>query len=111
MTVTPYAAASKAYSKCKSRFADKNQAVAPYLAKQYLIIAGVQGEALEAATEHVHRLLDEWYCHKATNGNFFPQPLEEPEVTSALEVEPEVTSAFEPVEGVPDAENEGDILA
>jgi hypothetical protein len=71
-----YTAASKAFSKCKSRFEDKNQAVAPYLAKQYLIIAGVRGEELEAATESCQRMLEEWYAHKATNGSFFPQPIE-----------------------------------
>lgn len=106
--MTPYEAASKAYGKCKSRFEDKNQAVAPYLAKQYLIIAGVQGEALEAATEHVHRLLDEWYCHKATNGNFFPQPLEIVDTDDTTSGEPEATSGFAEDRN---AENEGYILA
>ena len=108
MTVTPYEAASKAFRKCKSRFEDKNQAVAPYLAKQYLIIAGVHGEALEAATEHVHRLLEEWYCHKA-NGNFFPQPIEIEDTDDGEK--PEVTSGLEPLEGVPDAADEGYILS
>lgn len=71
-----YTAANKAFGKCKSRFPKKNQSCAPFLAKQYLISAGVRGEELEASVEHVHRLLDEWYAQKATNKAFFPQPVE-----------------------------------
>lgn len=86
-----YEAASKAFNRCKSQSVAKNQACAPFIAKQYLIIAGVRGEALESAVEHCHRMLDEWFAKKATNSDFFPQPIEEPEVTSGFDGDSDVT--------------------
>lgn len=72
--MTPYDAANKAFKNCRSRSKSKNEAVAPFLAKQYMIAAGVKGQDLEAACEHSSRLLDEWYGRKAANDSFFPQP-------------------------------------
>lgn len=72
-----YTAASKAFNKCKSRMPGKNEACAPYLAKLYLTSAGVRGSELEVAMEYVHRMLDEWFAKKATNKDFFPQPIDE----------------------------------
>lgn len=72
-----YTAASKAFSKCKSRMPGKNEACAPYLAKLYLASAGVAGDELVVAMEYVYRMLDEWFGRKATNKDFFPQPIDE----------------------------------
>lgn len=72
--MTPYDAASRAFTNCRSKSKSKNEAVAPYLAKQYMIAAGMKGDELEAATEHASRLLDEWYGRRAANDSFFPQP-------------------------------------
>lgn len=69
--MTPIEAAKKSFAMCKKSNA-KNRACAGYIAKQLLISAKVPQIDIDAATDRIEQLLDEWFQLRQTQPNFFP---------------------------------------
>lgn len=66
--------AISAFRRCRSRKQAKNEACAPWLAKQALVRSGVLGHELREEMTQVRGYLKDWFKRRASDPDFAPNP-------------------------------------